>query len=355
MSYKVQTPTSPTPRFYWIDIVKFWGIFAIVWGHTLNAGNVHHYLYSFHVPLFFFVIGLFFSYPKIPFLRFTIKKAVHLLIPYFIFAIISILIFYFFGNFAISVLENNMDNKSLSANFLEMLSGQCQANRPLWFLPCIFLFYILCFIFSHLIENCSTRLKYTIACSTVVLSVALCFINENILEVNALFWKVDVALFMFPFAVIASFVKPIFTKYSLGLYLLFASSLLLSGGIIAFSNSVIGYLNNHYGNVFLFYISANCSIIGFCFLSLILSHSNLKFITKTLVFMGQKTLPILLMHKFPILFFQTIFPFTKQAMKNNNEFVGFIVAVISIIACLLVDMLLQKSVSYLIAKNKRSI
>ncbi len=244
-----------------------------------------------------------------------------------------------------------MSNKSLSASFFEMLSGQCQANRPLWFLPCMFLFYILYFVFNRFTENCPIRLKYTIACLTVALSITFCFINENILKVSALFWKADVALFMFSFAVIASLVKPIFTKYSLGLYILLASLLLLSGGIIAFSNSVIGYLSNHYGNVFLFYISANCSIIGFCFFSLIISHLNLKSITKTLVFMGQKTLPILLMHKFPILFFQTIFPFTKQAMKNNNEFVGFLVAVISIIACLLVDMLLQKLVSCLIAKK----
>ena len=78
----------------WIDIVKFWGMLAIVWGHTLSSGNVRHYLYSFHVPLFFFVIGLYFSEPKQSFWKFTAKKTKALLIPFFSFAIISILIYY---------------------------------------------------------------------------------------------------------------------------------------------------------------------------------------------------------------------------------------------------------------------
>lgn len=91
---------APKKRQGWIDIVKFFGIVAIVWGHTVSVGDVQQYLYSFHVPLFFFVVGLFFASPKLSFFRFTAKKAKDLLVPYFLFAIISILIFSVLGRFA---------------------------------------------------------------------------------------------------------------------------------------------------------------------------------------------------------------------------------------------------------------
>ena len=96
-------------RLEWVDITKFWGILAIVWGHTLSSGDVHRYLYSFHVPLFFYTVGLVFTGSELSFWHFTAKKAKALLIPYFTFAIISILIFSVFG----SNILNNVSEKML--------------------------------------------------------------------------------------------------------------------------------------------------------------------------------------------------------------------------------------------------
>lgn len=327
----------------WIDIVKFWGMIAIVWGHTLDSGDVHRYLYSFHIPLFFFVIGLFFTSPKLSFWRFTIKKAKSLLIPYFSFAIISVLIFFVLGNLASITLNEDTSENSLSANLLEILTGNCRANRPLWFLPCMFCCYILCFAISRIVKSRPIYIKRIVAFSVAVVSFAICFLNEEFLNINALFFKVDVAIFMLAFVSVGYLVKPLLLKrFNVFVAALLAIPLLIAGGITAFGNSTIMYLSNNYRNVPLFFISAILTIMGFCILSILISRCNLKIITAPLVYVGKRTLPILLMHKFPILFFQVIVPWTKQSMAENDPFIGLVVAIISIAMCLGVDMLMIK-------------
>ena len=76
-------------RIAWIDIAKAIAIFFIVLGHQLPSGPLCGYLYSFHVPLFFFLSGLTFNTAKEP-KKFFREKAKRILIPYFIFSSISI-------------------------------------------------------------------------------------------------------------------------------------------------------------------------------------------------------------------------------------------------------------------------
>lgn len=330
-------------RIDWVDIVKFWGILAIVLGHTLRSGSVRQYLFSFHVPLFFFVIGLFFTAPKLSFWRFTAKKAKDLLVPYFFFAIISILIFSVLGTFAASALDQDVAGNSLPANFLEMLAGQCRANRPLWFLPSMFCCYIICFGLARILKNQSSRIAKIAASLVIAISIAFCFINESFFNVDSLFWKIDVAVFMLAFVAAAFLMKPLFAKrLPLGVSTLLALLLLAGGGAIGLVNAPVIYLENYYGNAFLFYIGAFCSVAGFCFLSIVLSQCKWQLLRRPLVYVGKRTLPILLMHKFPILFFQVIFPWTKQPLKDDNFLVSLLVSIISIAACLAVNVLLQK-------------
>ncbi|MFT8400116.1 MAG: acyltransferase family protein [Lentilactobacillus diolivorans] len=47
------------PRIEWIDIAKAYGIIAIVLGHVLPGSSVAHFLYWWHIPLFFIIAGIF--------------------------------------------------------------------------------------------------------------------------------------------------------------------------------------------------------------------------------------------------------------------------------------------------------
>ena len=47
-------------RHDWVDALKFLGIFAIYLGHLgLGAGKLYPFVFSYHVPLFFFAAGFF--------------------------------------------------------------------------------------------------------------------------------------------------------------------------------------------------------------------------------------------------------------------------------------------------------
>ena len=341
-------------RLLWADILKFWGIFAIVLGHTLSNGAVNQYLYSFHVPLFFFAIGLYFKPTETSFGRFFAKKALSLLVPYLAFAVISILIFSVLGQLVSSSLGSDATDFSLRSNLLEMLIGQCRANRPLWFLPCMFAFYIPCLGLTKCTKKLAKPFKIVIFAVVIAGSIALCMLNSYALKIDALFWKVDVAIIMLCFFAVAVLVKPLLAQQiTLLVSFVLAVLFLLIGGVLAFQNSTVGYLSNSYGNVWIFYSSSICTILGFSYLSIVISRLNIQIINKILTYVGQRTLPILLMHKFPILFFQVLFPYTKQPLKNNNPYVGLAVAIVSIAGCLIVEQIWKKIFGIIISKTRR--
>lgn len=80
-------------RHDWIDSLKFLGMFYIYISHFgADAGKIYPFVFSFHVPLFFFISGLVCPSVKSNEDVFrNIKKAFNsIIIPYFIFSIIGI-------------------------------------------------------------------------------------------------------------------------------------------------------------------------------------------------------------------------------------------------------------------------
>ena len=48
-------------RIEWVDLSKFVGIFAMVWGHSGVNENMDIIIHAFHMPLFFFLSGYFYK------------------------------------------------------------------------------------------------------------------------------------------------------------------------------------------------------------------------------------------------------------------------------------------------------
>ncbi len=73
-----------------VDIAKGIAILLVVFGHNCIAlqsaderGKLFEVIYSFHMPLFFFISGVFFK-PKLGLKYFAVRKTHSLLKPYFI-------------------------------------------------------------------------------------------------------------------------------------------------------------------------------------------------------------------------------------------------------------------------------
>ena len=85
-------------RLDYLDIAKGIGILLVIIGHCQIGhsqigmlGNIHSYLYSFHMPLFFFISGMFFS-NRATFVSLAKKRFKQLILPTIWFSIITVLI-----------------------------------------------------------------------------------------------------------------------------------------------------------------------------------------------------------------------------------------------------------------------
>lgn len=91
-------------RILWIDTVKAIAIFLIVLGHVLHGKceNLWVWIYSFHVPLFVVLSGFVFDNKNKKFSYFVTKKFCSLMVPYYIFSILSILVYQIMGGVLMS-------------------------------------------------------------------------------------------------------------------------------------------------------------------------------------------------------------------------------------------------------------
>ena len=70
------TMSNVKKRIAYVDIAKILGMFFIVYGHTLRGGEVTTWIYTFHVPLFFFLSGATFHGESLD-IKIFLKKKEH--------------------------------------------------------------------------------------------------------------------------------------------------------------------------------------------------------------------------------------------------------------------------------------
>ena len=136
-------------RLKYIDGLKGFAIFCVLWGHSIqymrNDDFFHNaffeFIYAFHMPLFFFISGYFFSSSlKLTFKEFFTKKITQLLLPCVVWAFLFYLIRLVFS------LVN--ENSFLWQKELIHLLNPYQ--WPFWFLKELF--------FSYAITFCSLKI-----------------------------------------------------------------------------------------------------------------------------------------------------------------------------------------------------
>lgn len=115
------------------DILKGIGILLVVIGHTGISGLPYTYIYSFHMPLFFFVSGCF--YKRRPLIEVLERKAKSLLLPWMSFAML-----FFIAYTVIDAIKMQNLPEALSVNLsaLNLMDEHCTLFRSIWFLVCLF-------------------------------------------------------------------------------------------------------------------------------------------------------------------------------------------------------------------------
>lgn len=315
-------------RINFIDIAKIIGMFFIVLGHILRGGIITTWLYSFHVPLFFFLSGLTFHYTNSNLKSFLCRRAKTLLIPFFIWSLISICLYSLISPF----LSIDISSHSRNLNpLLKMLLGYCDSNSPLWFLPCLFLSDFLLWIVLNLKQKYGIYML-ALACLISLLS---CFCWPLITE-KVIFWNAQTALILLPFPIAGYLIRDkLISLHCSFKEIIFSVLFLMVGGTVGtLANHQIGYLGCYYGNPLVFYFAAFLSVIGITYLCKILPRRPL------ITYCGKNTIYVLVMHKFVITFFM-VCPIIKNYMTYNNPFICVITAIVTMVVCYFVGWILS--------------
>lgn len=158
-------------RLAWIDTLKSLGILFVIYGHApgLTKG-VETYLFSFHMPLFFFISGIFHASETDKTLCcYAAGRALRRLVPYLFFGLFTYLVWlvvtrHFGHNVARHV------NPALP--LLGLLYGTSWGdllafNGPLWFLPCLWVTEILFEAVSRRFASLPRRILAIAACGLI--------------------------------------------------------------------------------------------------------------------------------------------------------------------------------------------
>jgi acyltransferase len=131
-------------RLPWIDALKGFGIILVVFAHYILPVALDTYIFSFHMPLFFFISGFLLNFVKYAesatdFIKGRFRS---LIVPYFSFALLTCL-FYFLLDEAYSPGVTSIkffeaDIPYMIYSILYALSPMIAYNGPLWFLTCLF-------------------------------------------------------------------------------------------------------------------------------------------------------------------------------------------------------------------------
>lgn len=140
----------------YIDVARGIAIISVVMGHTYIPTILHHFIYSFHMALFFIISGIFVSKKEIKAL--FVEKTKCILLPYMFWSLVTLLFWYvlnIMGNyFKIDSEAHFIFPDSIFGIFLCTRMGRY--GGYLWFLMAIFTSFIVLNIISqktNLIRN----------------------------------------------------------------------------------------------------------------------------------------------------------------------------------------------------------
>ncbi len=283
----------------YLDIAKGIGILLMVLAHCPLVYNpIKQWIYSFHMPLFFFVAGMVWnksSHEKRGFFtwKFLYDKVLRLIIPCFIWGIVYLII-------------DAVMKRSFSPRYFAYLVYGSQAGfrkagslSSLWFLPCMFL--SVCAF--EIIQQTIAKLKrgiWVLCCVSVVFAVIGLFLPHLS---NGYPWSLDVAFLGVAFMIwgylTASFFEKGAKKENLSVFLLLIVLLALS--LTCFLNLSYVSTNNvdmagrHTGNPLLYLFNAAAGSAFILFLSVFLCR--IQTMASVGTDLGRKTIPILVIHK----------------------------------------------------------
>ncbi|RPJ79379.1 MAG: acetyltransferase [Alphaproteobacteria bacterium] len=304
-------------RLNWIDALKGIGIMLVVLGHHSLPAALDTYIFSFHMPLFFFISGFLFDFGKYSKsgANFVKGKFRSLLLPYFFFAFLTCL-FYCLLDIVYQPKVTNIEFCEANAlyriySILYALGPLISYNPPLWFLPCLFVTELLFYGFAKKYYLEPKKLVFWLIVIGILGYLYAMYVPFRLL------WNADVALTAVVFygagnlfrkflslegksrsgSILDSdsrFIKGIFGHDNIFNGILILLNILYIGYLFGFPTTEIMNMNIlEYGNFFSFYFLAFSGTFAFVYLFKQIGSS------RVLEYYGRNSIIVLALH-FPI-------------------------------------------------------
>lgn len=287
-----------TERLQYIDIAKAIAIFLVVLGHPRaleDYGTVERFLYAFHMPLFFMMSGIFLKQKSHYGIRswkiFFKKNLLGLFVPYMLWAAIYMSFSY------INV------GKTLYGSWIVL--RHTQSLSSLWFLPVLFVARTYQEAMLHIAWKCKWNpRKFAAICAMFFFVLGMVLPHNNTGDGIGMPWGFDIAFVASAFMLFGYLTRPYLEKLA-------QREVWVKLGIAVVSLFLlcIGIRFARYSEAYPFMLMANaeygspvlCMINGFTGSLMILMIAQIidQFLKhkKWMVFIGQNTMGIYLIHK----------------------------------------------------------
>jgi len=341
-------------RIEFIDIIKGLAIILVVIGHTSpDKTEILPYkslIYSFHMPLFFILSGMFVATFRENYSLQTLKNFLHknciaLVVPFMIWGTI-------YMNFSFSNLAHLCFGSWINFAHIHTLTS-------LWFIVVLFVARIYLELFYMLINKLKFEIQYA-NCVAIIICFILGFClphHNDVLTQNGNFLSYDIAFIAAGFMLIGSLIKPYIKNFIeikniyLIILMIFSGLLFICGfSLTDYTHEFVLMANATYPNIpaFLF-----CSLTGsFCTILAGILIYKLPIKKRILNFLGQNTLAIFLVHRHIVVAFLT---FLQTNTTLNRLSINTIITLTSLIISSLLVVLINKYAPIMFGKTNTAI
>lgn len=317
-------------RYSSVDVAKGIGAILVVLGHAGVQGFPRIILYSFHMPLFFFLSGLFLRYDTKHRFEFIKKRMFGILMPYFLFYLLIL---------AKEILLLVVREKTMQSIWSVVLGMLLQMRNTefggkLWFLPVIFQGSILCGVSEEFVVRFHRKsLRFVFATMYFIGGYACITLRGK-----ALLWNFDAALIAASFMITGLALKDLILtllENESKKYLLLMSVGLIGNILLASINyRLTGRNSDLYwmviGNPILYVLAGYFGIVAVIFFSGM-------FNSKVLAFIGRNSLLFYCLHH------EFVFPIAKAVIpylpyqKLASYYLTVLSCMIIIPLCILIN------------------
>lgn len=341
-------------RFDFLDVAKGIGILFVVVAHINYTPSLLTIIYSFHMPLFFFLSGMTFDSSRYAnFFAFIKRKFQTLVCPYVLFYVLS-----FLYRFCVDILAyaQDIDLWKFYSYLLQMFLSQGSGNlpnAPLWFVPCLIVVELVYFWIS--------KLKKWLTISISILLTGFGWILESDIlsfENKLLPWSIDSALFAIGFFALGNLLFKNICKVSekikssnmkeikcLTAFLL-ASIILIP---LALYNGKISLGSKVLSNGFILYLTGLLGVCGILELSVLFEKNSF------LKFCGRNSFQIMAVHYLIRDFIILICSFCGIPLYDKTNLIETILPIIINVCLCMVFVVLYNKVKSSLSKHKKLI